>query len=113
MGESERHLHELFETARRNSPCVLFFDELDALGQKRTNLRMHGPMRNVVNQLLYLTARINEEPTISVCALRPGSTKSRHRNWTIAIASQVLMNTLDFWALLTKRQKPIEDGCIA
>ena len=52
LGQSEKHLHDLFETARRNSPCVLFFDELDALGQKRTNLRMHGPMRNVVNQLL-------------------------------------------------------------
>jgi AAA+ superfamily predicted ATPase len=52
LGQSEKHLHETFETARRNAPCVLFFDELDALGQKRTNLRMHGPTRNLVNQLL-------------------------------------------------------------
>src|SRR2546430_7642014 len=52
LGQSEKQLHETFETARRNAPCVLFFDELDALGQKRTNLRMHGPMRNLVNQLL-------------------------------------------------------------
>jgi AAA+ superfamily predicted ATPase len=51
LGESERKLHETFETARRNAPCVLFFDELDAIGQKRSHLRHHGG-RTVVNQLL-------------------------------------------------------------
>jgi AAA+ superfamily predicted ATPase len=51
LGESERHLHELFEAARRNAPCVLFFDELDAIGQRRSQLR-HSAGRNVVNQLL-------------------------------------------------------------
>ena len=51
LGESERHLHELFETARRSAPCVLFFDELDAIGQKRSQARFSAG-RNVVNQLL-------------------------------------------------------------
>jgi SpoVK/Ycf46/Vps4 family AAA+-type ATPase len=51
LGESERKLHEIFETARRNAPCVLFLDEIDALGQKRSHLR-HSAGRNVVNQLL-------------------------------------------------------------
>ena len=51
LGESERHLHEIFETARRNAPAVLFFDEIDALGQKRSQMR-NSAGRNVVNQLL-------------------------------------------------------------
>jgi len=51
LGESERRLHELFETARRNAPTVIFFDEIDALGQKRSQQRNAGT-RNVVNQLL-------------------------------------------------------------
>jgi SpoVK/Ycf46/Vps4 family AAA+-type ATPase len=51
IGESERKLHEIFETARRNSPCVLFFDEIDALGRKRS-LRRESAGRDVVNQLL-------------------------------------------------------------
>lgn len=51
IGESERKLHEIFETARRNAPAVLFFDELDAIGQKRSNLKSSG-MRTLVNQLL-------------------------------------------------------------
>jgi SpoVK/Ycf46/Vps4 family AAA+-type ATPase len=51
VGQSERRLHELFETARRNAPCVLFVDEIDALGRKRT-LQRAGSERNLVNQLL-------------------------------------------------------------
>jgi AAA+ superfamily predicted ATPase len=51
VGQSERNIHELFEIARRNSPCVLFLDEVDAIGQKRSQLR-NTPMRSAVNQLL-------------------------------------------------------------
>jgi SpoVK/Ycf46/Vps4 family AAA+-type ATPase len=51
LGNSERRLHECFELARRAAPCVLFFDELDALGRKRTQLRQSAG-RNVINQLL-------------------------------------------------------------
>ncbi len=51
VGQSERNIHELFAVARRNTPCVLFVDEVDALGQKRSQLR-HTPMRSAVNQLL-------------------------------------------------------------
>ncbi|TMD03420.1 MAG: AAA family ATPase, partial [Chloroflexi bacterium] len=52
LGESERKLHEIFEEARRNAPCVLFFDEVDAIGQKRSQLRTAPGLRYVVNQLL-------------------------------------------------------------
>jgi AAA+ superfamily predicted ATPase len=51
LGQSERNLHETFQTARRHAPCVLFLDEVDAIGQKRSLLR-HSAMRGTVNQLL-------------------------------------------------------------
>ncbi len=51
LGESERKLHEIFELARRSAPCVLFIDEVDALGQKRSNMRQSAG-RSVVSQLL-------------------------------------------------------------
>jgi SpoVK/Ycf46/Vps4 family AAA+-type ATPase len=51
VGSSERNIHEIFETARENSPCVIFLDEVDAIGQKRSQLRS-TPMRSAVNQLL-------------------------------------------------------------
>ena len=52
VGQSERNLHEVFEVARRHVPCVLFFDEVDAIGQKRSQLRASA-LRAVVNHLLY------------------------------------------------------------
>lgn len=51
-GSSERNLAQVFAAARRNAPCVLFFDEVDALGQKRSHLANSSSMRNTVNTLL-------------------------------------------------------------
>lgn len=51
-GSSERNLHSIFEMARRNAPCVLFLDEVDALGHKRSQMSQSATMRTVVNQLL-------------------------------------------------------------
>ena len=51
IGQSERNLHEVFAAARRNAPCVIFLDEIDALGGKRQSMR-HNAMRGTVNQLL-------------------------------------------------------------
>ncbi|MEV6219481.1 ATP-binding protein [Nocardia sp. NPDC051833] len=51
-GASERNVHSIFEMARRNAPCVLFLDEVDALGHKRSQMHGSSTMRTVVNQLL-------------------------------------------------------------
>jgi len=52
LGDSERALARIFDTARRNAPCVLFFDEVDALGQRRAALSNGSGLRVVVNALL-------------------------------------------------------------
>jgi SpoVK/Ycf46/Vps4 family AAA+-type ATPase len=51
VGSSERNLHDLFQSARSHAPCVLFLDEIDALGHKRSQINSSS-MRTVVNQLL-------------------------------------------------------------
>lgn len=51
LGRSEQNLHELFEVARRNTPCVLFIDEIDALGANRSDMRQSAG-RLLINQLL-------------------------------------------------------------
>jgi len=51
IGQSERRLHELFERARRNRPCVLFFDEVDALGASRSDMKQSAG-RHLINQFL-------------------------------------------------------------
>ena len=51
IGNSEKNLHEIFETARRHKPCVLFFDEIDALGANRTDMKQSAG-RHLINQFL-------------------------------------------------------------
>lgn len=51
LGNSEKNLHELFDRARKHSPCVLFFDEVDALASRRTDMRQSSA-RQLVNQFL-------------------------------------------------------------
>jgi len=50
-GNSEKNLHNYFELARSHKPCVIFFDEVDALGAKRSDLRQSAG-KNVINQFL-------------------------------------------------------------
>ena len=84
IGQSERNLREVFETARRNAPCVLFLDEVDALGQKRSQLR-HSAARGTVSQLLsemdgmaagndavYVLGATNHPWDVDVALRRPG-----------------------------------------
>jgi transitional endoplasmic reticulum ATPase len=51
LGGSEHKLHDLFETARRDAPSVLFFDEVEALGGKR-QFSQGQAHANVVSQFL-------------------------------------------------------------
>lgn len=51
LGNSEKRLAELFRTARSKAPAVLFFDEVDALGGRRSALR-HESYRTLVTQFL-------------------------------------------------------------
>jgi ATP-dependent 26S proteasome regulatory subunit len=51
VGKSERNLHAIFEQARHNRPCVLFFDEVDALGGRRSDM-ISGHGRQLINQFL-------------------------------------------------------------
>jgi SpoVK/Ycf46/Vps4 family AAA+-type ATPase len=51
IGQSEKNLHAVFEQARAHRPCVLFFDEVDALGANRTDMLKSGG-RQIINQFL-------------------------------------------------------------
>lgn len=51
VGSSEKQLHALFQQARRNAPCVLFFDEVDALAASRADFRQ-STSRLIINQFL-------------------------------------------------------------
>jgi transitional endoplasmic reticulum ATPase len=51
LGNSEKNLHKIFELARKNTPAILFFDEVDALASDRATMKQSAG-RNVINQFL-------------------------------------------------------------
>lgn len=51
IGNSEKQLHNLFVVARENNPSVMFFDEVDALGASRSDMKSSNS-RHLINQFL-------------------------------------------------------------
>ncbi|KDN37994.1 AAA-domain-containing protein [Tilletiaria anomala UBC 951] len=83
VGESERAVRQVFARARASSPCVIFFDELDALVPKRDDALSEASSR-VVNTLLteldglegrgqtYVIAATNRPDIVDPAMCRPG-----------------------------------------
>lgn len=83
VGESERAVRQVFVRARSSTPCVVFFDELDALAPKRDDGGSESSAR-VVNTLLteldglgsrqgiYVLAATNRPDIIDPAMIRPG-----------------------------------------
>ncbi|EAT83951.1 hypothetical protein HBH56_157800 [Parastagonospora nodorum] len=88
VGESERAIRQVFQRARSSAPCVVFFDEFDALAPKRST-ELHEASARVVNTLLteldglsmrqgiYLIAATNRPEMIDEAILRPGRLETR------------------------------------
>lgn len=58
LGETASNVRKIFEFAR-TQPCVLFFDEFDALARGREEDGEHNELKRVVNSLLIFIDRIN------------------------------------------------------
>ncbi len=67
-GNTEKNMHAIFEQARENTPCIVFFDELDALGTKRGGSGggagggQQDYMRMAVNQFLQEMDGVEKNP---------------------------------------------------
>ena len=51
VGVGARRIRELFATARKKAPCIIFIDEIDAVGSKRSSRDIQAA-RLSLNQLL-------------------------------------------------------------
>ncbi|TDD41583.1 ATP-binding protein, partial [Nonomuraea terrae] len=68
IGSSERNLRATFDMARRNRPCVLFFDEVDALAARRSDMRQ-AHTRQIVNQFLAELDGVDQDANEGVLVL--------------------------------------------
>ncbi|MEM3247967.1 MAG: AAA family ATPase, partial [Candidatus Micrarchaeaceae archaeon] len=62
-GNTEKNMHAIFEQARKNTPCIIFFDEIDGLGAKREGAgESQQYMRLAVNQFLQEMDGVERNP---------------------------------------------------
>ena len=84
-GMGSLRVRKLFEYARKNTPCILFIDEIDAIGQHRKHNAIGNEEREqTLNQLLYemdgfqqnedilVVAATNRKDILDDALLRPG-----------------------------------------
>ncbi|KAL8784219.1 MAG: hypothetical protein Q9213_004111 [Squamulea squamosa] len=117
VGESEKAIRTLFARARRNRPCVVFFDEIDGLCQTRDNATMSSASTGVVNTMLteldgvgssnsgiYIIAATNRKEMIDPAIRRPGRLGSEYYVGLPSSGDRVeILNTL-------LRKTPIADS---
>ncbi len=84
VGESERLIRDLFKRAKQVAPCIIFFDEIDALAPKRGGHFGEQATESIVSQLLtemsgleelhglVIIAASNRPDIIDPALLRPG-----------------------------------------
>jgi transitional endoplasmic reticulum ATPase len=83
VGESEKHVREIFKKARQVAPAIIFFDEFDSISKARGG-GLNDASEKVVNQLLteldgieelekvVVIAATNRRDLIDDAVLRPG-----------------------------------------
>lgn len=84
VGESERHLRQIFHEAKISAPSIIFFDEIDALATKRVENENLNSTSRVVSQLIleiddvlnfqniFIMGATNRPDRIDTALLRPG-----------------------------------------
>ncbi|XP_067943761.1 ATP-dependent zinc metalloprotease YME1L-like [Watersipora subatra] len=84
VGTGAKRIRQLFKAAKEKAPCVVFIDEIDSVGGKRTSSEMHPYANQTVNQLLtemdgfetnegvIVLGATNKKANLDVALLRPG-----------------------------------------
>lgn len=84
VGQGARRVRDLFKAAKERAPCVVFIDEIDSVGAKRTNSVLHPYANQTINQLLsemdgfhqndgvIVLGATNRRDDLDLALLRPG-----------------------------------------
>lgn len=52
VGTGAKRVRQLFDAAKMRAPCIVFIDEIDTVGAKRTSSQIHPYANQTINQLL-------------------------------------------------------------
>lgn len=90
----------LLDTAKTRSPCVIFIDEIDSVGAKRTNSVLHPYANQTINQLLAEMDGFHKNEGIIVLGAtnrRDDLDKALLRPGRFDVEVQVILNDLQLY----------------
>ena len=67
VGQGARNIRSLFEDARKAAPCIIFIDEIDAVGCQRTGA-MNDERRQTINALLTEVGAVKNNGILTIAA---------------------------------------------
>jgi len=115
VGQSEERLRAVFEAASRLQPSIIFFDEIDAIGQSRTGGESVRHQDDFLNQLLSLMDGMTDKGRVTVIGstnrpellddalLRPG-----RFDYTIEVTKPTMEGCVKILDIVTK-DSPLDD----
>ena len=95
VGESEKNIRKLFDTARRSERAIIFLDEVEALTPPRRASESGGVMQRVVPQIL------NELDKLKICFLEADRSKALHTLKRVSSILKVLVSQVDVLETMT------------
>ena len=116
VGESEKHVREIFKKAKQVSPSIIFFDEFDSIAKVRGTGMGENSSERVINQILTeldgveelenvtIIAATNRKDLIDPSILRPGRIDSH-----VELFNPDLKTRHEIFKVHTKPM-PLEDG---
>ena len=117
VGLGAKRVRELFASARKTAPCIVFIDELDAIGGKRGDIGGNSEQRQTINALLaemdgfsgaeniLVIAATNRIEDLDAALLRPG----RFDKHIAVPLPETAEERLEVMKLYTKDKKFAED----
>lgn len=94
-GESEENVHKLFERARSYAPCIIFIDEIDAIGKQRTGSEFSRVDEKTLNALLTEMEGFSKDTTKPIFVLAATNFGVRGEDKKIAGLDKALVRRFD------------------
>jgi transitional endoplasmic reticulum ATPase len=115
LGESEKALHNLFKKAKQSAPCILFFDEIDALGVARGFVSESGAVERIGSQFFNELDNLSDLSQVIVLGatnredlLDPALTRAGRLDYILKFPAPDEKDRLEIFQVHTK-EKPLGD----
>lgn len=116
LGESEKAVHQIFKKAKQSAPCILFFDEIDALIPMRSIVNNEGATERVASQFFNELDNLSDHSQVIVLGatnredlLDPALTRAGRLDYVLQFSVPDENERLEIFRIHTKERPLAKD----